>query len=94
MAGHFSAAAYLAGPAGRSSSRMISAIGSAMSGMANAVNRFDQASARIAQPQTAATGDPVRDRVDQLSAQHDFEANIATVRTADEMIGTLINTIA
>jgi flagellar hook protein FlgE len=70
---------------------MISAIGSAMSGMANAVNRFDQASARVAQPETT---DPVRDRVDQLSAQHDFEANIATVRTADEMIGTLINTIA
>ena len=70
---------------------MISAIGSAMSGMANAVNRFDQASARVAQPETA---DPVRDRVDQLTAQHDFEANIATIRTADEMVGTLINTIA
>lgn len=70
---------------------MIGSIGSAIAGIASAVRRLDSASARIAQPEPA---DPIGDRVEQLTAQHAFEANIATVRTADEMLGTLINTIA
>jgi flagellar basal body rod protein FlgC len=70
---------------------MIGSIGSAITGMAGAVDRFDKASARIARPEPA---DPVGDRVVQLVAQHAFEANVATVRTADEMLGTLINIIA
>jgi hypothetical protein len=71
---------------------MLSSIGAAMSGLASATNRFDRASAKIAQPDP--TADPVADRVDQLTAAHDFAANLATVRTADDMVGTLINTIA
>jgi flagellar hook protein FlgE len=70
---------------------MISAIGSAMSGMASAVRRFEGASARIAEPEPA---DPISDRVEQLTARHAFAANLATIRTADDMIGTLIDTIA
>lgn len=70
---------------------MISSLSSAMSGMADAGSRFDRASARIARPEA---GDLVRDRVEQITAQHDFAANVATVRAADEMIGTLIDTIA
>lgn len=66
-------------------------ISSATSGMADAVSRFDRASARIARPDA---GDPVRDRVDQIAARYDFAANVATVRVADEMLGTLIDTIA
>jgi hypothetical protein len=76
---------------------MISSIGSAMSGMASAVTRFDRASARIAQagdPASAGGGDLIGDRVDQLTAGHAFAANLATVRTADEMLGTLIDTVA
>jgi flagellar basal body rod protein FlgG len=70
---------------------MISSIGSAMSGMAAALSRFDRASARIASEQPE---DPIRDRVEQITAQHDLEANAATIRTADEMLGTLIDTFA
>ena len=70
---------------------MISSLSSAMSGMAAAAGRFDRASARIAQPDPE---DVVGDRVDQITAQHAFEANVATVRTADEMIGSLINIVA
>lgn len=70
---------------------MISSLGSAVSGMAAAVDRFDRASARIAQP---APPDLIGDRVQQITAQHAFEANVATVRTADEMIGTLIDIVA
>jgi hypothetical protein len=70
---------------------MISPFNSAMSGMADAAGRFDRASARIARPEP---GDVIPDRVDQISAQHDFAANVATVHTAEEMIGTLINIVA
>jgi flagellar basal body rod protein FlgC len=70
---------------------MISAISSAMSGIAGAVSSFDAAAARTARPDQA---DPVRDRVDELTAQHAFEANLTTIRTADEMVGTLLHVIA
>lgn len=69
---------------------MISSLSSAMSGMAEAAGRFDRASARIAQPEPE---DTAGDRVEQITAQHAFAANVATVRTADEMIGTLINIV-
>ena len=70
---------------------MIQAIGSAMSGIASATTRFDRASARIAQPEP---DDLIGDRVDQIVAQHDLSANLATIRTADEMIGSLIDIVA
>src|SRR4029079_9905864 len=70
---------------------MISPLRSATSGMLDATNRFDRASARIAQPEPT---DLHRDRVDQITAKHDLAANVATVRTADEMLGTLIDIVA
>jgi len=70
---------------------VISPIGSAMSGLARAVERFDRASARIASAEPA---DPIRDRVEQITAEHDFAGNVATIRAADEMLGTLIDTFA
>jgi len=71
---------------------MISSISSAMSGMASAISQFDRASARIAQP-VSDMSDPVKDRVEQVIAKHAFAANLATIRTADDMLGTLIDTI-
>ncbi len=78
---------------------MISSIGSAMAGMGSAASRFDRASERIAQPAQEAPRQPgssdlVRDKAEQITAQHAFAANVATVRAADEMLGTLIDTIA
>jgi flagellar basal-body rod protein FlgC len=35
--------------------------------------------------------DLAQERVDTLSARHSFNANIATIRTADEMMGTLLD---
>lgn len=61
-----------------------------MSGMTQAAGRFDRASAGIAQSEPE---DIARDRVDQIAAQHAFAANVATVRTADEMIGSLIHIV-
>lgn len=71
--------------------RMLSSIGAAMSGIANATNRFDRASTKIAQP---ADDSVVGDVVDQITAANDVKANLATIRTADDMVGTLINTVA
>lgn len=68
---------------------MIGAIGSAMTGMASAMARFDRGATKVAQQDA-----PLRGRVDQMIAQHEFSANLATIRTADDMVGTLINTIA
>jgi hypothetical protein len=79
----------IAGPV--DSALVISSIGSAMSGMAGAVARFDRASARIANQQP---DDLIGDRVEQITAQHEVAANAATIRTADEMLGTLIDTFA
>ena len=62
-----------------------------MSGMAGAVARFDRASARIANEQPE---DLIGDRVEQITAQHELAANAATIRTADDMLGTLIDTFA
>ena len=59
--------------------------------MTSAMSRFDRASADIAR---AEPEDPIRDRVDQITAQHDLAANVATIRTADQMLGTLIDTFA
>jgi len=62
-----------------------------MTGMASAVRQLDRASVRLAQPEPV---DPLGDRVAQITAQHSFAANIATVRTADQMLGTLIDIVA
>lgn len=70
---------------------MIASISSAMTGIASATDRFDRASARIAQ---AEPPDLIGDRVEQRMAKHELAANLATVRTADEMIGTVIDIVA
>ena len=62
-----------------------------MSGLASASQRFDRAATKIAQP---ADDTLIGDRVDQITAEHAFTANLATIRTADDMVGTLINTVA
>lgn len=68
---------------------MIQAIGSAMTGIASATNRFDRAASRIAHDD-----DLIGSSVDQITAKHDLAANVATIRTADEMIGSLIDIMA
>lgn len=62
-----------------------------MHGMSSAIDRFDRASMRLAR---SASGDLARDRVDQISAQRTFEANLSTVRTADDMLGALLDITA
>jgi flagellar hook protein FlgE len=69
---------------------MIRGLDSAAAGMAMQAERFERTAQRIAQL-PGGEGDLVADTVEQIDAQHAFSANVAVARTADEMLGTLIN---
>jgi hypothetical protein len=78
------------GPGPRRS--MISAIRSGMVGMERQVARLEQSAMRTARGPGAS--DPVVERVEQIAAHHAFSASGALVRTADEMLGTLLDIVA
>ncbi len=69
---------------------MIRGLDAAASGMQRQLARFERASERIAQP-PGSGGDLVKDTVEQIDAKAAFSANLSVIRTADEMLGTLIN---
>lgn len=63
-----------------------SIIGSGLSGMTRATQRVERAAGEIAQGSL----DP-KDVVELTLGQREFEANAAVLRTADEMLGTLLD---
>lgn len=70
---------------------MIAAYSSALSGIASRIDSFDRGAARIATP-----NDPTLDWdvVQSLDDSAGVKANVAVARTADEMVGTLIDIVA
>jgi len=64
----------------------------AVIGMDRAVQTLDRAAQRGANPERALATAP-RDAVDRSVAQHTYSANAAVLRTADEMLGTLIEIV-
>jgi len=70
---------------------MIRGYSSALAGMASRIDSFDRSAARIATPD-----DPTleRDVVKTLDDSAGLKANLAVVRTADQMVGTLIDIVA
>jgi flagellar basal body rod protein FlgG len=71
---------------------MIRGLDSAAAGMAMQAQRFERTAQRIAQlPGAGGEGDLVADTVEQIDAKQAFSANVAVARTADEMLGTIIN---
>ncbi len=70
---------------------MIRAYSSALNGIASRIDSFDRSAARIAAPD-----DPTleRDVVKTVDDSEGLKANVAVARTADEMVGTLIDIIA
>ncbi|MCC7266691.1 MAG: flagellar hook protein FlgE [Caulobacteraceae bacterium] len=64
----------------------MSAIATAHYGMMAAMRRFE-ASAQA----TARGGDYVREAVEQISAKQAFKASAAVLRTADEMLGMVLD---
>jgi flagellar basal body rod protein FlgC len=71
---------------------MVSPISQAAQGLDAGFDRLTQAAGRIAR--NGAGDDLAGNMVDMLKARQEVRANVAVVRTADEMIGTLLDVLA
>jgi hypothetical protein len=71
---------------------MLTALDHARRGLDAGFDRLNQAAGRIARD--GAGGDLAGNIVDTLKARHEVGANVAVARTADEMIGTLLDVLA
>lgn len=74
------------------------AISTAAAGMMAAADRLNASARRVAATDARAETvadqkhtDYVTERTEQISAAHDFKANAAVIRTADEMAGALLD---
>jgi hypothetical protein len=70
--------------------RMIPAVGIATASVRDLLARFDRSAARVA----GAQPDYVRETVEQVGVQYGVEANVAVIKTADQMVGTLFDVVA
>ena len=71
------------------------ALSTAAAGVQTAFRRADAGVARtVQQGVPGAEVDLPREVVEQISAGHDLRANLAVLRTADEMLGALLDTRA
>jgi flagellar basal body rod protein FlgG len=59
-------------------------------GMNMASQRFDVSATQIA----SGTGDVAQQSVSMMQAKNDFEASAVVVKSADKMMGTLLNVLA
>ena len=71
---------------------MIKAVHEAGAGINDAFNRLERASRRIAREEAAA--DPASNVVDILKARRAGGASLSALRTADAMIGSLLDVLA
>ena len=68
----------------------MNALSIAAAGMAAAADRFDASARRTAANPLA---DLEGETVERITAEVGFEANVAVLRTADEMTGTLLDVL-
>ena len=71
---------------------MMGAIDQSLSGMRGGFDRLDASAVRIARD--GAEGDLAGNVVDLMRARQDVRANAAALRTADQMIGSLLDLMA
>jgi hypothetical protein len=72
-----------------------SAMAASLYGMRDATRRFDRASNDLIQAVSGvSSASPEVAIVEQIEAETQFKASARTMRTADEMLGTLIDIIA
>jgi len=71
---------------------MMGPIDQGLSGIDSGFDRLDKAAGRIARD--GAGGDLAGNVVDLMRARQDVGANVAVVRTADEMMGSLLDIFA
>jgi flagellar basal body rod protein FlgC len=68
------------------------ALAIAAAGMSAAANRLGASAERVATWDARETDtDLAKEAVEQISAKNDFKANAAVIKTADEMIGALLD---
>lgn len=71
---------------------MTTAIGAALAGVSAGFARLDRTADRMAR---STDGDGLAgDTVDLLRARHEVRANLTTLRTADEMVGSILDVFA
>jgi flagellar hook protein FlgE len=64
----------------------------AAAGLTRALGRFEASAVRTAQlADPNAEVDYAEEAVEQISAKHEVSANLAVIRTADEMLGELLD---
>ncbi len=68
-------------------------LSTALSGMTSAVNRFEASANQTLRgfSPEGADQDQIQGVVGQVSAKQEFEANVKVAKTADEMMGTLLD---
>jgi len=71
---------------------VIPAMESALFGLRTSLDHLEGTARRIAR--VAPAGDLAGDMVDLIRAQRTFEANVATVRSGDRMIGEMLDVLA
>jgi hypothetical protein len=71
---------------------MISALDSALQGIASSIDRLDRAADRVSRQ--GADSDLPRNYLDMIQAKRGVRANAVTVKVADEMTGSLIDILA
>jgi flagellar basal body rod protein FlgC len=70
----------------------ITAVQAALFGLRMNLDRYNRTAARIAR--TAPLDDLAENMADLIVSKRGFEANLATFKSADEMIGSLLDTLA
>jgi hypothetical protein len=70
------------------------AINTALGGMMNAVDRFDKAAGQLSHASQLSDQDLDDAVTGAHDAEIDFRANVAVLRTADRMMGTLLDMVA
>ena len=71
---------------------MLGAIGQGLNGVAAGFDRLDKAAARIAKDGDGA--DLAANVVDLMRAKHEVRTNLAVVKSADQMTGTILDFFA
>lgn len=76
---------------------MISAISSGLAGIQRGMQQMDRSASAIARMGTTnegGAGELATNLVDLMQAKNQVKANVAVVKSADDMLGTLIDTRA
>jgi flagellar basal body rod protein FlgC len=68
-----------------------SALGHAAYAIRDRMERFERSAERVAR---SPRPDYVQETVEQMTAQHAVAANVAVIKTADAMVGTLFDIVA